>query len=830
METTRPQEHHPVAQQTRHALTINVDPRMGAGHASASSYEQVRKTAERNCLPTGEVVDWRCNAEQRHRNRTGSAYLDDVSRREVEDPPPKVLSSDFDITDAGAIAKADEAHADDDYRTRNAFRRELFERATVGREGQFLRALRSSGIIDYTSVRDVLDMLPKEWRNRLSTVAAVREFVVGLYRDMCGHVSAATEWALMPIDLGAETAGIASADLTTEVLDALGQRPPLASAASLFQTTALLAKALSDRDASNALEYGLTRFDDVLTNDDGDGPWREDFVPPDDMTTALGGYIWRALCDADVRHRWRAAHCVRTLCLLGLDDTLRAVLEFAGSQRPDGAFFDPGLERYQLHGVQWLLFALHRASLESPEVVASCETFLRTKTAPDCRHVLFRHLAARTLLALADVGELALEPEDRIHLETINATLPLEPRTSGDDTSLAPPRNIDKWRTNERFDFPFRFGENYTDRLASIFGISGGDLDEAVARIIRDDWQWPDKASRKIDARHARGLIEQRGAGRDGPAADDMATYLSHHATMVAAGALVANVPPAHENGEWFTFPYWLKGFLPTLKTEWLFDRRVPVPVDCRDIAVVNVDEWLDALPQSADHALHIAGTDRIAVGGSWSVQRDRRRLRVSIESALVSPETAPALVRAFSLAKNPYDYAMPNCGEDSEIDDPTYTLKGWLALFTPDPEADRLDPWANDMGPWTLHPSRDLVDRLGLRREKDRQRWQHSDATVAYETTMWTDREGERSNWSDGQRATASRAMIEELCAVTGLALLVEVRTRHELTDYRGRSVWNDECSERSATDLILFRTGRDPIIRRANPSAGSEDRERTE
>ncbi len=91
---------------------------------------------------------------------------------------------------------------------------------------------------------------------------------------------------------------------------------------------------------------------------------------------------------------------------------------------------------------------------------------------------------------------------------------------------------------------------------------------------------------------------------------------------------------------------------------------------------------------------LGLGSDDGMLVVRSSHETRSRNFMQsVRIETALVSPDTAAALVRALQTVNDSWDYRIPPAGDDFEIDVPPYKLVGWLIDVQHDLGIDERDP-----------------------------------------------------------------------------------------------------------------------------------------
>src|SRR5437868_13635190 len=104
-----------------------------------------------------------------------------------------------------------------------------------------------------------------------------------------------------------------------------------------------------------------------------------------------------------------------------------------------------------------------------------------------------------------------------------------------------------------------------------------------------------------------------------------------------------------------------------------------------------------------------------LVIGCAHETRSSSFNLTVTVDSALVSPSTAGALVRALQTVDDPLDYCLPSVTDHLEIDTPPYRLKGWLDDKYSDTGIDQRDPLRYDVGAIRSRPSNQVVSALKL-------------------------------------------------------------------------------------------------------------------
>jgi hypothetical protein len=201
-----------------------------------------------------------------------------------------------------------------------------------------------------------------------------------------------------------------------------------------------------------------------------------------------------------------------------------------------------------------------------------------------------------------------------------------------------------------------------------------------------------------------------------------------------------------------------------------------------------------------------------IVVEGCNTACFPKREANVRISSALVSPEAAPALVRALQAANNPWNFRIPGEDDELQIDEPPYRLLGWLAHIEGGTRFDENDPFRYEVGQIRAKPGRKLTKTLELVPQAGIHRtWICNDtgeAALIYEA--WCDGPPPEEDYaprnirSNGWRLWARADMMRSFLAGGGWDLICEVQVERRLRNEYGRLYEAD--AKRKTHDKILL------------------------
>ena len=444
--------------------------------------------------------------------------------------------------------------------------------------------------------------------------------------------------------------------------------------------------------------------------------------------TRSHGSSLRDLSDVDARQRWRAAHSLRRLARLGGASTLskivgetgrRAESAFRGSKRAVCLDRRQSLARHSPRP--------HR--VKTPEAVAPHAIWLLDTALSDAfPHVLLRDYAADACRELVAGGQVALSARQTTDLENVNQSMlarGTKKRNYGRSFE-GPGRQQHRQERRFHFDGMDTVRYWYEPWLRAFEGLKPDEFLQAAERWIVDAWGVQDeepygsKEPRQGRFNERDWALGEREPGSI-PTIEHHRTYLEWHTMWCAAGEILKThriaKPEYGDDNAVQELISWKKLSVPGI---WLADLVGPRPLE-RERWRARVRE-----PQSDDHisderflaTMFVISPGFIVVDAYIQAQWARRREDVSIHSALVSRDTAPALLRALQTVEDSSDYYL--CPEDHhlEIHEVDYTLLGWVKHPDGDSGFDEKDVYGNAIGGVQCAPGKRVTERLRLERE----------------------------------------------------------------------------------------------------------------
>jgi len=788
---------------------------------SASVWKGLQEAAGKHglSLPELEALVAHAEREERSSKEQEAEHQEEWRTERVQPEPERDRDKIFlgnDLTTAKGISQSYAAFKGTPAPWyQEEFFAEAFRRVPAGKEAAFIEAAGNVPEFDLYHLRHLLEKIPEAWKGRPSVKQSLEATLKVFCRRFCMGITRNRNYQVLPFDLACTLAGVREADLVEVVLDTIGESPDLADARRLFSLAGLLTSKLTPDEALEALTFGLSLFDAVLEEKDGDGAWSGHLAPPTSIEASIAGYVYAGLAAPRASIRWEAAHAVLGLCALGRKEVLGHLVRLSeGKSR--GPFADARLPFYQLHARQWLLIGLARAARDFPAAVAPFASRLVGWALDDQPHVMIRLFAARAVLALIEIGAFAADEDLIAKLSRVNVTsLPVVESKS----YRRVPHTAKKPGEGEEDEFYFDIdmGPYWYAPLGEVFALPQSDVEREALKIIREEFKYAGKGGWDEDERERRKLhgdMETYASHSSYPTVDNQRFYLSYHAMMMAAGRFLASTPTHRdpEGGDQDEFAEWLSRHdLSRQDGRWLADRRDPAPLEW--------PAWRDQKKGSAayrivtptDFEQALRSGDVVNVWGHWTAADSNREQSVHVRSALISRDKSMALLRALGTAKSAHDYLIPGAGDRLEIDRAGFVLKGWIDDHSQERELDGKDRWSGGVRYPPPKPASEIVKLMGLVTDSDQRVWLDGASATVMSSQVWGHVEirNEDSDPERGERLQASLEFVKAMLGKLDRDLIVEVQIerRRRYRRYEGR----EKDDERIPTTTKLYLIGAD-------------------
>lgn len=508
----------------------------------------------------------------------------------------------------------------------------------------------------------------------------------------------------------------------------------------------------------------------------------------EDRNTPFAILLHTLLGHPDTRIRWSCLHALwemelhkQPALLAGLVDRLNA--EDVGGFLPAGSSF------LWISARTYLMIYLARLACEHPGALRPHVAILVSHAlSKDFPHAQTRELAKQTLLSIDNAIPGTLQPQIRQQLETINQPTS-ELRTKGARRHLSDGR-----KHTGRFDFdPMDTLPYWYTPLGRRFDLGGDEIADLAEKWICDRWGFFGRhAAESQRKRRDRDWHLTRNDHGSLPIIEDGRTYLEYHAMLLVAGELIDQRPILLEypDSDYDCWKSWLQNHLPTHPHYWLAELRDPVPLEAELHGLGAPQEnWLEPETPSAFDACLGIGPDKrkqfLIVGAEVDMHDGGRREHHRVESALITPQSGHALLRALQAFGDPHAYRIPPAGDSLEIDEPGFNLRGWIAETSGEKDLDRHDLLLHGMDtglplfPQAVQEALNVLPNTIGKRYFDRT---SPDQLIA-EITSWCDPHEDRegAEYSSGWRLQIKIDRLLEYLKTQQRCLIIEVQIHRE-------------------------------------------------
>lgn len=685
-----------------------------------------------------------------------------------------------------------------------------------------LAALPTADLDSYHSAEAITEAL-REWQGTAAVADWRANRLLGVIVDLLPGFSRWIAYGQSNLSTLLGSSTIDSSAINAALLEGMERHIDELSAESIYGLLQTLAKHCKRADAAEVVtRYGMRLFHQIPAKDVPD--WRVDDIPsiPSQSVARL---FYALLGDVDVRIRWQAAHTVRCLARLGAQDVLRHLMN-CYERQPEVSFREPGEPTYWLASRLWLVIAFDRIASESPATLAqSAPHLLDIAMSEAFPHLLVRQFAKSAAMKLAAVGYLVLTPAQAAALVDANTSRLPRKRADRGPTDGFGHRHAPAEERRFHFDPIDTLPYWYSHARRVFADVSEEEFLDCAERWIVDSWGIADEDVWHWDQQPIRVRSDDYHHGHSHgsrPIVERFNTYLEWHAMWCAAGELMRTRPlTASEDDDWRTFEHWLRSEGLTMPPLWLADLRGQKPLELALWSAPTApDEWVTETADDRVRQVTGLDDDRGIVVASYHETRSRRFLEtVRVETALVSPKTASALVRALQTVIDSSDYKIPWAGEDLEIRASPYRLIGWLSHQEASSGIDEHDPLGRNVHRLDRVPSPETIDALRVDFYFDKSAlWMSRDdqrTVLLYEA--WADEPNDdrhdRGRYdetvrSNGWRLRIDRASLGYLLKRRRLDLIVEIEILRRNMGYESRYDDEEEAKERRFDRVLLFRS----------------------
>ncbi len=712
-------------------------------------------------------------------------------------------------------------------RNSHVFWQETLKRVAESDASNFLQAIVNAESADSYDAEFALTYFPNNWHDKASVK---REWPKALKLIARRFASEFTNHYRLKYFLERISAENNVLPIIREgIMEGLSENSSLANASTFFGFAETVSTYISPQEATGLLDFALSRFEEHINDDYADGPWAEWLKPPEDISDAFAGLVWAALGSPRSAIRWQAAHCVRRLAEAGCERELGALIQWMNRDSVD-AFGSHAFPFYNLHARQYLLIAIARVALDSPEILRCHHLIFSQHALEGMSHILIQKYSAEIALSIETAFPGTYDQDTIERLRQVGVSqMEIKEIDRYSEKLESPWHARGEIDHNLKLHFGYDFDSYWFDPLGDVFGISAQQVEDLAREVVVKEWHLKpdDEFIRDPRANLWRSSRRERETWHDHssyPRTDNYSFYLSYHAMLSVAARLLREMPVVHKR-DWYEEDKWSEWLhrhtLTRSDGRWLADRRDPAPLARRAwLHEKNNENWRKEIVSNdflEGLLLERHGGTWLNVFGHWSDSDIEREENFHISTALVSPETSQSLLNALTTCRSPHDFKLPNYQEEGmEFETPPFEFKGWIWEEWPDKRLDEFDPHAGDIDYPPYKIGKTIADLFGLSADLEHREWRLPNVDKAsLVCELWS--VGQRSRDEDplryGKRMSVSLEFLKQLCSVLERELIIEVQIERRLR--RKYYTRNDDGPEYHSKIYILSADGKLRISR---------------
>lgn len=735
-----------------------------------------------------------------NQNKASEAPIKQTSKVHCDDKSKNVdwtnFLNDLDLTTAIGISKAiDHFNSLPFPKDTKVFWEEIFNRVSDANASSFLQALTVAARAGRLQVQTALACFPDAWRNKASVKRVWSRTLSSIVRRFAAELT--RHYGLYHFHREIRAEDNILPELKGAIITGLADSSDLVDAETFFGFVDIAAPFLTPEEATDLLDFALSRFEEHINEDYADGPWATWLLSPKDVEKAFAGFVWAALGSPRSSIRWQAAHCVRRLAEMGSSQIIDALIEWMRRDSVD-AFGSHKFPFYNLHALQYLLITLARVAIETPEILKRHYAIFSEKALSGMPHLLIQKYAAEIAMSIETAYPSTYENDITERLRQVGLSQMPPEEVKGYDEKFETP-----WHVRGEIDdtlklhFGYDFDRYWFEPLGEVFGISAKQVEELAREVVLKDWNVRldadfihDPREKLWRRRHERETWHDHGSY---PLTDDYSFYFSYHSMLTVAAKLLQSMPVVRKldwyEDEWY---HWCRRhFLTRTDGRWLADRRDPAPLERRGwLKEKKTESWRwEIMPDDFLDVLLIEqkGETWLNVCGWWSDYESERVERIYISSSIVQPDSSASLLSALSTCQNPHDYKLPDYQEERmEFSIPPFVLRGWINRDSLNKGIDEFDLNGGDIDYPSFGIGESLMERLGLSTDIEQRKWylpRSNKASLVCE--LWSssrqpeDKDKPRRR---GKRLSSSLEFLKKLCLDLGCELVIKVEIDRQL------------------------------------------------
>jgi hypothetical protein len=797
--------------------------------ASENIWHNLKRVSEKFSLQNKDiqqVLDFYAEHPQRSDREKASQISQIDERKESISIDWKEFFGDIKLTKSMEISAAIERfNALPHPRYHEVFWQEVFKRIPESQASEMLLALPNVEKADLYDMEYALSNFPDTYRHKISVKKSWDKVLSSIAQRFAYKFTNSYRRQDFFEKIKPDDSVLSS--IYKAVIQGLSESCNLVDASALFGFSEIVSSFISPQEADELLEFALSRFEIQIDREYADGHWDKWLLPPDNISGAFTGFIWAALGSPRSAVRWQAAHCVRRLAEASCDREIDGLIEWMKRDCVN-AFGSHVFPFYNLHARLYLLIALARIAIDSPEKLRRHHSVFADLALDGLPHILIQKFAAEIALSIEAAFPETYDSGVTEKLRQVGISqMPVKEIDGYKENSEETPwHNRDEVDLNLKLHFSWDFERYWFEPLGRVFGIPGNQVEELAREVVKE-WNIEIKDESIHDPRenlwHSHRYERETSHSQGSyPRTDDYSFYISYHAMLSVAAKLLLEMPVSHEynwcDDEWND---WLQRHtLTRFDGQWLADGRDAAPLERRSWLLEKTTEnWRQEL--KPDDFLDCLLTQRnrktwLNVRGSWSDNDNQRQENIYIASVLVSQDTSQSLLNALSSCLNPHDFKLPAYQEEGlEFNESPFELQGWICRSSENEGIDVADPHAGKINypPYKIADS--IVERLRLSVDLEQRNWympNTSEESLVCDLWKLSDKYNQEEVPRHGIRMSASLEFLKILCSTLDRDLIVEVQIQRRFcrSSYYTRSNDDGEYSTPNSKIYILSADGK--------------------
>jgi hypothetical protein len=701
-----------------------------------------------------------------------------------------------------AISRFDSAPYPHDF---NTFWQEVFSRVPENKASELLSAISTADNIDFCDAKAAIANFPCHYHKKISVKKQWNNFIqlIGerFAHELTNYYRRVYFFEETPLDKSTFSS------LNQGIINGLSKSSNLVDAREFFGFAEIVSEFISPTEASNLLEFALTRFEKHIDSNYGDGSWDDWLLPPDNVVDSFAGFVWSMLGSPRSEIRWQATHCVHRLAEAGCEAEINYLIEWM-NQDITNAFGSKMFPFYNLHARLYLFIALARVAVDNPKIIRQHHLVFSHHALEALPHVLIQKFASEIALSIEQAFPNTYSTDIVNRLQQVGiSNMPFKEISSQQEYSTQTPfhtRNEIDLSLNLHFGWDF---EHYWfDPLGDVFGIFANQIEDLARQTVIKEWKMEFENGNIYDPRNRlwnsnRTERETYHSHGEYPKTDNYSFYISYHAMFSVAAKLLSEMPIVHScnwrDNEWID---WLQRHTLTYSNGlWLADLRVLCPMQRSSwIQKRKTESWQhEKIPDSFDFLDGLLTTYNaetwLCVGGSWSDNDKQYEEDLDITSSLVLKESSQSLLNALSTCSDSGKFKLPDYQEERmEFNLSPFELHGWIYRKSKDKSLDDSDPHADNIDYPPYEIGKSIIDKFDLYSDSKRLKWFMPGEKESLVCELWSSpkKEDYESQPNSGVRINASLNFLKMLCSELDRDLIIEVRIKRRLLNYnRGKN-----------------------------------------